>query len=307
MMLPQHPTADELMRWATYASVTTAIILISVKIIAWFITDSVSVLATLLDSSLDVLASALNLIAVRHALEPADNEHRFGHGKAEALSAVGQSMFIAGSAGFLLLQATGRIINPQEMTSGLEVGVGVMVFSIIATLVLLSFQKYVVQQTGSIAIKADALHYKTDLLVNGSVIVALFLTFYGWSYFDAIFGIGIAIFILYSAWKILGESIDLLMDHEISDDECKKIANTVLAHPETIGYHDLRTRRSGTRVFVQLHLELDAMLTLAAAHVITDKIEKDIAALFIDADVMIHEDPVIPIVVKNDSPLKEEI
>ena len=307
MMLPQHPNADELMRWATYASVTTAIILIFVKIIAWFITDSVSVLATLLDSSLDVLASALNLIAVRHALEPADNEHRFGHGKAEALSAVGQSMFIAGSAGFLLLQATGRIINPQEMTSGLEVGVGVMVFSIIATLVLLSFQKYVVQQTGSIAIKADALHYKTDLLVNGSVIVALFLTFYGWSYFDAIFGIGIAIFILYSAWKILGESIDLLMDHEISDDECKKIANTVLAHPETIGYHDLRTRRSGTRVFVQLHLELDAMLTLAAAHVITDKIEKDIAALFIDADVMIHEDPVIPIVVKNDSPLKEEI
>ena len=307
MMLPQHPNADELMRWATYASVTTAIILIFVKIIAWFITDSVSVLATLLDSSLDVLASALNLIAVRHALEPADNEHRFGHGKAEALSGVGQSMFIAGSAGFLLLQATGRIINPQEMTSGLEVGVGVMVFSIIATLVLLSFQKYVVQQTGSIAIKADALHYKTDLLVNGSVIVALFLTFYGWSYFDAIFGIGIAIFILYSAWKILGASIDLLMDHEISDDECKKIANTVLAHPETIGYHDLRTRRSGTRVFVQLHLELDAMLTLAAAHVITDKIEKDIAALFIDADVMIHEDPVIPIVVKNDSPLKEEI
>jgi len=307
MMLPQHPNADELMRWATYASVTTAIILIFVKIIAWFITDSVSVLATLLDSSLDVLASALNLIAVRHALEPADNEHRFGHGKAEALSAVGQSMFIAGSAGFLLLQATGRIINPQEMTSGLEVGVGVMVFSIIATLVLLSFQKYVVQQTGSIAIKADALHYKTDLLVNGSVIVALFLTFYGWSYFDAIFGIGIAIFILYSAWKILGESIDLLMDHEISDDECKKIANTVLAHPETIGYHDLRTRRSGTRVFVQLHLELDATLTLAAAHIITDKIEKDIAALFIDADVMIHEDPVIPIVVKNDSPLKEEI
>ena len=307
MMLPQHPNADELMRWATYASVTTAIILIFVKIIAWFITDSVSVLATLLDSSLDVLASALNLIAVRHALVPADNEHRFGHGKAEALSGVGQSMFIAGSAGFLLLQATGRIINPQEMTSGLEVGVGVMVFSIIATLVLLSFQKYVVQQTGSIAIKADAFHYKTDLLVNGSVIVALFLTFYGWSYFDAIFGIGIAIFILYSAWKILGESIDLLMDHEISDDECKKIANTVLAHPETIGYHDLRTRRSGTRVFVQLHLELDATLTLAAAHIITDKIEKDIAALFIDADVMIHEDPVIPIVVKNDSPLKEEI
>ena len=113
---------------------------------------------------------SLNLIAVKHALEPADNEHRFGHGKAEALSGVGQAMFIAGSAGFLLLQAIGRIINPQEMTTGLEVGVGVMVFSMVMTLALLSFQKYVVQQTGSTAIKADALHYKTDLLVNGSVI-----------------------------------------------------------------------------------------------------------------------------------------
>jgi ferrous-iron efflux pump FieF len=223
---------------------------------------------------------------------PADDEHRFGHGKAEALSGIGQAMFIAGSAGFLLLQAVGRIINPQEMTSGLEVGVGVMVFSMVATLILLSFQKYVVQQTGSTAIKADALHYKTDLLVNGSVIIALFLTFYGWSYFDAIFGIGIAIFILYSAWQIVREAIDLLMDHEIADEEREQIANIVSAHPGTLGYHDLRTRRSGTRVFVQLHLELDAMQTLSAAHAIADKVEKDIAALFNDAEVMIHEDPV---------------
>ena len=292
MKLSQHSNAAELMRWATYASVTTALILIFVKIIAWFVTDSVSVLATLLDSSLDILASTLNLIAVKHALEPADNEHRFGHGKAEALSGVGQAMFIAGSAGFLLLQAIGRIINPQEMMTGLEVGVGVMIFSMLMTLVLLSFQKYVVRQTGSTAIKADALHYKTDLLVNGSVIIALFLTFYGWSYFDAIFGVGIAIFILYSAWGILGESIDLLMDHEIADDERKKIVKLVSANPDTIGYHDLRTRRSGTRVFVQLHLELDAALTLASAHAIADKVEKDIVALFGDAEVMIHEDPV---------------
>lgn len=291
-MRPQHSDAAKLMRWATYASVTTAIILIIVKILAWFVTDSVSVLATLLDSSLDVLASGLNLFAVRHALMPADDKHRFGHGKAEALSGIGQAMFIAGSAGFLLLQAVGRLINPQEMTAGLEVGVGVMVFSMVATLILLSFQKYVVQQTGSTAIKADALHYKTDLLVNGSVIIALFLTFYGWSYFDAIFGIGIAIFILYNAWQIVREAIDLLMDHEIADDEREKIANIASTHPDTLGYHDLRTRRSGTRVFVQLHLELDAMQTLASAHAIADKVEKDIAALFNDAEVMIHEDPV---------------
>jgi ferrous-iron efflux pump FieF len=293
MILPQQADNAKLMRWATYASVTTAVVLIFAKIIAWFMTDSVSILATLLDSSLDVLASLINLIAVRHALEPADNEHRFGHGKAEALSGIGQALFIAGSAGFLLLQAIGRIINPQNMVTGLEVGVGVMLFSIAATLLLLSFQKYVVSKTGSTAIKADALHYKTDLLVNGSVIVALFLTVYGWGYFDAIFGVGIAIFILYSAWQIVKEAIDLLMDHEIADEERDKIADIIIGHEQALGYHDLRTRRSGTRVFVQLHLELDAAQSLASAHAIADTIEKRIAALFDDAEVIIHEDPVL--------------
>ncbi|MCL4125132.1 UNVERIFIED_CONTAM: hypothetical protein GTU68_004883 [Idotea baltica] len=175
------------MRWATYVSVSTAVILIFAKIIAWFMTDSVSIMATLLDSSLDVLASLLNLIAIRFALEPADHEHRFGHGKAEALSGMGQALFITGSAGFLLLQAAGKLINPQAMVTSLDVGVGVMLFSIAATLALLSFQKYVVEQTGSTAIRADALHYKTDLYVNVSVIIALFLTVYGWGYFDAVF------------------------------------------------------------------------------------------------------------------------
>ena len=293
MILPQQADNAKLMRWATYASVTTAVVLIFAKIIAWFMTDSVSILATLLDSSLDVLASLINLIAVRHALEPADNEHRFGHGKAEALSGIGQALLIAGSAGFLLLQAIGRIINPQNMVTGLEVGVGVMLFSIAATLLLLSFQKYVVSKTGSTAIKADALHYKTDLLVNGSVIVALFLTVYGWGYFDAIFGVGIAIFILYNAWQIVKEAIDLLMDHEIADEERDKIADIIIGHEQALGYHDLRTRRSGTRVFVQLHLELDAAQSLASAHAIADTIEKRIAALFDDAEVIIHEDPVL--------------
>ena len=272
MIRPQQPDNAKLMRWATYASVTTAIVLIIAKIIAWFMTDSVSIMATLLDSSLDVLASVINLVAVRHALQPADNEHRFGHGKAEALSGIGQALFIAGSAGFLLLQAIGRIINPQAIITEIEVGVGVMIFSIAATLLLLSFQKYVVSKTGSTAIKADALHYKTDLLVNGSVIIALFLTVYGWSYLDAIFGICIAIFILYSAWQIVKEAIDLLMDHEIDDQEIDKIRDIVLQHDQVLGYHDLRTRRSGTRVFVQLHLELDAEQTLASAHEIADTI-----------------------------------
>jgi len=293
MTSKQQSDTARLMRWATYASVSTALILILVKIVAWFITDSVSVLATLLDSSLDVLASLVNLVAVHHALQPADKEHRFGHGKAEALAGMGQAMFIAGSAGFLLLQAVGRLIHPQEITSGLEVGVGVMIFSIVATLALLSFQKYVIKQTNSTAIKADALHYKTDLLVNASVIVALILTFYGRGYFDALFGIGIAIFILYSAWEIVKESIDLLMDHELPDEEREKIRQFVINHPGALGLHDLRTRRSGTRIFIQLHLELDSTLSLLAAHEIADHVENELVKLFTDAEVLIHEDPVI--------------
>jgi len=281
-----------LMRLATYASVSTACVLIVIKVIAWFITDSVSILATLVDSSLDALASLLNMVAVYHALQPADREHRFGHGKAEALAGLGQSMFIAGSAGILLLQGFGRIIHPQDISAGLEVGVGVMLFSMVATMILMTFQRYVIKHTDSTAIKADALHYKTDLLVNASVIVALFLTFYGWTHFDALFAIAIAIFILYSAWHIIRESIDLLMDHELPDEDKQKIRAVVMQHPKTRGFHDLRTRRSGTTVFIQLHLELDASLSLYDAHEIAADVDLQLVNLFPDTEVIIHEDPV---------------
>ncbi|MBE0439286.1 MAG: cation diffusion facilitator family transporter [Gammaproteobacteria bacterium] len=292
MASSQQSDTARLMRLATYASVATALILILAKMIAWFITDSVSILATLIDSSLDVLASIVNLIAVRHALQPADKEHRFGHGKAEALAGMGQAMFIAGSAGLLLLQAVGRMIHPQNSLKGMEIGVGVMLFSMVATLALITFQKYVIKHTNSTAIKADALHYKTDLLVNGSVIVALFLTYYGWDYFDPLFAIGIAIFILYSAWEIIQEAINLLMDHELPDEQRQQIRQIVLQHPETLGFHDLRTRRSGNVVFIQLHLELDARLTLSVAHAIADQVEKQLETLFPEAEVIIHEDPI---------------
>lgn len=293
MTSTQQPNAARLMRWATYASVTTALVLIVTKIGAWFITDSVSILATLIDSSLDVLASLVNLVAVHHALQPADHEHRFGHGKAEALAGMGQAMFIAGSAVFLLLQAAGRILHPQEINAGLEVGIGVMVFSMVATLALISYQQYVIKHTNSTAIKADRLHYKTDVLVNASVIVALLLTFYGWSGFDAVFAIGIAVFILYSAWEIVKESINLLMDHELPDEDREKIHAIVLKHPQAQGLHDLRTRRSGTMVFIQLHLELDSTLNLFAAHAITKQVELEISKLFNEVEIIIHQDPVV--------------
>jgi ferrous-iron efflux pump FieF len=292
MNKPQQIDRSRLLRLATYASVATAVTLILAKLIAWFISDSVSILATLIDSSLDALASVFNMIAVHHALQPADREHRFGHGKAEALAGLGQSMFIAGSAGILLLQGISRLINPQPLEKGLGLGVGVMLLSIVATLALLSFQRYVIRRTDSTAIKADALHYKTDLLVNGSVIAALLLTFYGWNFVDPLFAIAIALFILYSAWQIVREAVNLLMDHELPDEDRKKIRALITQHPYAIGFHDLRTRQAGNTVFVQLHLELDENLSLKQAHAIADELENKVAELFDDAEVIIHEDPV---------------
>lgn len=167
-----------LMRQATYASIGVALLLIIAKLIAWGVSDSLSLLATLIDSMLDALASFVNLLAVRHALSPADREHRFGHGKAEALAGLGQAAFIAGSAAFLLLEAARRFVNPVPLES-YGIGIAVMVFSIAATLLLLAFQRHVIRKTGSVAISADSLHYRTDLLVNGSVIAALLLASLG--------------------------------------------------------------------------------------------------------------------------------
>ena len=280
----------KLMRWATYASMSVAIILILTKVVAWIMTGSVSLMATLIDSCLDALASLVNLIAVRHALAPADKQHRFGHGKAEALAGLGQATFITGSALFLVLESISHLWNPQPI-SAMNIGIGVMIISILATLGLLMFQKHVISKTGSTAIKADHLHYKTDLLVNGSVIVALLLASYGWPGFDPVFALGIAAYILYSAWEIARESLDLLMDRELPAEDRAKIKALARNHPQTRGMHDLRTRKSGTTMFIQLHLELDDQLTLLQAHAIADDVEDRIRAEYPDAEVIIHEDP----------------
>jgi len=279
----------KLMKLATYASMTVAIVLILTKTVAWVMTDSVSLMATLVDSCLDALASLVNLIAVRHALTPADKQHRFGHGKAEALAGLGQATFIAGSALFLVLESIFHLWNPKPV-SDINIGVMVMLISIAATLSLLVFQKYVIRKTGSTAIKADHLHYKTDV-VNGSVIIALLLAGYGWPGFDPVFALGIAVYILYSAWEIARESLDLLMDHELPVEDRAKIKTIIRNHPQTRGMHDLRTRKSGMTVFIQLHLELDDQLTLLQAHAIADDVEERIGAEYPGAEVIIHEDP----------------
>ncbi|MDA8735589.1 cation diffusion facilitator family transporter [Porticoccaceae bacterium] len=295
MTQSQHLSKDpaetaKLLRLATYASISVALILIVAKLIAWGLSDSVSLLATLIDSVLDALASLINLIAVRHALTPADKEHRFGHGKAEALAGLSQSMFIAGSAGFLLLKAGRRLISPIAVES-VGVSMLVMVFSIIATLLLLSFQAHVIRKTNSTAIRADALHYRTDLLVNASVILALWLSVKGWAGFDALFACAIAIYILYSAWEIITVSYDHLMDRELPDEQREEIERLVLQHKSARGLHDLRSRHSGTVTFIQLHLELDDDLSLLEAHKISDEVELCLLEAFPGSEIIIHIDP----------------
>ncbi len=279
-----------LMRMATYASISVALILVLAKTIAWAITDSVVLLATLIDSTLDGLASLINLFAVRHAVMPADREHRFGHGKAEALAGLGQSAFIAGSAGFLLLESVRRLLRPVPLES-YGPGLLVMAISIALTLILMIFQRYVIRRTNSTAIKADALHYRTDFMVNGSVILALVLAIEGWEGFDALFAIGIALYILYSAWGIVRQSLDDLMDRELPQEEREEIKRIALAHAGVHGLHDLRSRRSGIATFLQLHLEVDDNLTLLQAHRISDEVEFELQQAYPAAEIIIHVDP----------------
>jgi ferrous-iron efflux pump FieF len=280
----------KLLRLATYASVSVAIFLITVKLIAWGRSDSVSLLATLVDSLLDAFASIINLIAVRHALTPADKEHRFGHGKAEALAGLSQSLFIAGSSLFLLFEAAHTFFNPTEIKHAFA-GIVVMVISIIATLILVCFQQYVIKKTQSVAISADALHYKSDILMNIAVIMALWLATIGLDIFDPIIGALIACYILYSVWSIVSISLDQLMDRELSDDLRADIKQTVLTHPQAQGMHDLRTRHSGTMTFIQFHLEIEDDLTLVQAHNVSDEIELELLKTYPGSEIIIHIDP----------------
>jgi ferrous-iron efflux pump FieF len=282
---------SNLMRWATYASLTVAIILVATKLYAWTMTESVAMLSTLVDSLLDGAASLVTLIAVRHALTPADHEHRFGHGKAEALAALAQAAFIAGSAIVVLFQAIERLLHPAPLKNT-ETGVAIMIFSIVLTLFLVLFQTYVVKRSGSVAITADSLHYKGDLLINCAVIFSLVgHAYFSWNILDPLVGAAITGYLLFGAWRILGDALDMLMDRELPREERQQVLDIVMAHESVRDLHELRTRRSGQDVFIQLHLELDPDITLMEAHVISDDIERLVRDAFKGAEVLIHQDP----------------
>ena len=291
---------NHLVRRAGQAAIVAASLLIIVKLIAWIMTGSSSILAALTDSLVDVCASIINLFAIKVAIQPADKEHRFGHGKAESLAGLAQAAFISGSAVFLMFNGISALINGSKITSS-NIGIAVMLFSVVVTIMLVLFQNYVVKKTNSVAIKADSLHYRTDIVMNAAVLFAIILAGYGWGWADGAFAIAISLYILHGAWEIGKQSVDALMDKKLSKEDEDLVLKLAYEIDGIHGVHGLRTRSSGYVKFIQLHLELDDEQTLLAAHDKADELELALLKAFPEADILIHLDPLSAISEENRS------
>ncbi len=276
---------------AAIASVAVAAILVSAKLAIWIATGSVAILGSLVDSGMDALASAVTLMSIRQAAQPPDRAHRYGHGKAEAIGAFVQAGFVLGSAFFLANEAARRLLSPQPLEQS-ALGVAVLLLASLLTVALLGFQRYVVRRTGSIAIRADSLHYRSDLFMNLAVIAILLLTdATGSMLIDPLFGLALVLVLLFSAFRVARQALDMLMDRELPAAQRAHIRTLALEHPEAHGVHDLRTRRAGSDVFIELHLELSGDLSLEQAHAITHEVEQRIRAAVPEADIMVHQEP----------------
>ena len=290
MHRPKLDSQDRLVKTASYVAVAVAGILLITKAMAYYKTNSVGVLGALVDSFTDIAASIINLLAIKYALKPADEEHRFGHGKMESLAGLGQSLFIFGSAIYLAFASIDRYVNPSTIQH-LEWGFGIALFSFFLTLLLVFFQRHVVKKTGSQAIKADSLHYFSDLIANFALFISFILYGMGWVWMDPIVGLAAAGFIMKSAYEIGHESFQTLLDQEVSDELREEITDLALAYKNVGGIHDLKTRSSGRQKFIQFHLEIKGSLSLFEAHEIVENIEQDIIKRYPKTEVIIHEDP----------------
>lgn len=308
-MSGHHHTTQEkragLTRSAAYASISVAILLVALKLWATWQTDSAAMLGSLADSSLDLVASLATLLGVWIAAHPADEDHRFGHGKAEALAAMFQVVLIALSAFGIAFSSISRLINGNRVAA-IEEGIAVSVIAIVATVGLLAWQRYVIARTQSVAIGADHVHYQADLLLNLAVIAALVLdSVVGVSGADPLFGLGIAFWLAWGAWRASSEAIDHLMDREWPEEKRNRFVEIAAKHDELRNLHDLRTRTSGNRDFVQFHVDMPAGMSVGRAHDIIDRVEEDLCGHFPHMELLIHIDPAGH-VDEPDNPLVEE-
>ncbi len=287
----RNPEHETMMVRATIASVSTGIFLAVIKLIAYLFTGSVALLTSLIDSVIDIFTSLVNMFAVKQSLIPADKEHRFGHGKIESLAGLAQSAFIAGSVMFIVFEAANRLIHPEPIENG-ALGLIVMIISMIATLALVYYQRKVIKETGSVAIKADSLHYVSDIMFNASVILAIVLSYYfGITSADPLIAMLIAAYIIYGIINIARHCLDQLLDRELPDEDREEILKLLKSHSEVRDVHGFRTRASGRDIFIQCHIELDGDLSLVAAHEIAEQVQRKIQHAYPNADIIIHQDP----------------
>ncbi len=275
---------------AAIASISTAALLIALKLVVWLVGGSSSILASLTDSILDLGASLVNFLALRYALSPPDREHRFGHFKAEALASLTQAAFIGGSALLLIFHGLERSTNPEPIQA-VTLGIAVSVLSAVFTLVLVAFQSFVCSVTGSQAVGADRLHYLSDLLLNLCVIAALILTKRGFWWADGVFTALIGVFLLRGSLHLGLKAASTLLDHSFDPKENESIIRALLKTPGIRSVHDLRTRRAGPQSFIQCHIVIDGNSTLKQAHDISTEAEKRVCLLYSDADVTLHMEP----------------
>lgn len=283
--------SSTLIKRAATASMVVAITLLLAKLLAWSISDSASVLSSLVDSLMDIAASTVNFFAVRYALMPPDEDHPFGHTKAEGLAALVQSAFIMGSAGALFIYVVDRLFNPQPL-GALTESIGVMLFSALLTSALVLYQRWVFRQTGSLAIKADSAHYYGDILSSLAVVVALIAAWFEYYWLDPLVALLIGCILLHSVYDIVKDALAVLMDKAMSEEDENKVRSIILGEAGVQGVHDLKTRQAGAVQFIQFHLALDGQLPLVQAHDIGDQVERQILLQFPRAEILIHQDPV---------------
>jgi ferrous-iron efflux pump FieF len=274
------------------ASVGVASTLICIKAGGWWMTESLSLLSSLLDSSLDLIASLLNLFALKLAQDPPDHEHRFGHGKAEALAGLGQVALILSSAFMLIMEALKDFYHPHALEQE-QIGIIVCIISIILTGGLVLLQKWVMRKTKSLAIKADSSHYQMDIITNVLVIISLIISkIWGFMWIDPLFAVGMSLYMMYGCKELFTEAAKQLMDHELPDNVRLSIEQIALSHPSVPEIHDLRTRTSGNGIFIQFHMSIEGDMPLLQAHTITEEVEERLLKQFPHAEIFIHQDPV---------------
>lgn len=282
---------DKLKKTAALASISLSVVLSLLKTFGALYTGSLAVLSSMIDSLADIFASSITFIAVKFSSKPATADHRYGYGKAEALSALIQSAFIAGSGIFVMYDGFSRFFYPRQLEQT-NIGILIMVISLIATIALIFFQKYVTKHTASQAISADSAHYAVDVITNISIIISLIVVkLFQISWFDTLTAFVISAYLLKNAYQLANNAVKILMDAELSDEVRLNIINIVKESPFAKGIHDLRTRDLGGTYMFEFHLELDGELSLYAAHDLTDLIEEDILSAYPNAQIIIHQDP----------------